>query len=135
MVNPLVSPNLLVTIDDQEIAIAGFKRMRQIANASGIIAGPEYPPGPQVQTNARILECLKQTVPPLYHASYACAIGKQDNSHAVVDSHAKVFGLRLVDVSMFPLLPPGQPQASVCKSKSESASEGGDCIKALMTIR
>ncbi|MCJ1381062.1 hypothetical protein MMC17_004171 [Xylographa soralifera] len=116
MVNPLISPNLLLSTTDQEIAVAGFKRIRQIANASGIISGPEYFPGPQVQTDAQILEYLKQAVTPLYHASCACAMGKQGNPQAVVDSHARVFGvsrLRVVDVSAFPLLPPGQPQASV----------------------
>jgi choline dehydrogenase len=35
---------------------------------------------------------------------------------AVVDSHARVFGvsgLRVVDASAFPFLPPGHPQSSV----------------------
>lgn len=40
---------------------------------------------------------------------------------AVVDSRARVFGvdgLRVVDVSAFPLLVPGHPQSSVCKCSS-----------------
>ena len=37
---------------------------------------------------------------------------------AVVDSTGKVFGvsrLRVADISAFPLLPPGHPQATVCE--------------------
>ena len=37
---------------------------------------------------------------------------------AVVDSHARVFGvgkLRVVDASAFPFMPPGHPQATVCE--------------------
>lgn len=43
-------------------------------------------------------------------------MGRQDDPMAVVDSHAKVFGvssLRVVDASAFPFLPPGHPQSSV----------------------
>ena len=46
------------------------------------------------------------------------AMGKSSNPQAVVDSHGKVFGvggLRIVDASIFPLLPPGHPQSTVCK--------------------
>ncbi|MCJ1390735.1 hypothetical protein MMC18_003596 [Xylographa bjoerkii] len=117
-VKSLISPNLLTT-EDQEVAVAGFKRIRQVADASGIIIGPEYFPGPRVQTDAEILEYLKQTVTPLYHASCACAMGKQGDPDAVVNSHARLFevsGLWVVDVTAIPLLPPGQPQSSVCMS-------------------
>lgn len=37
---------------------------------------------------------------------------------AVVDSHARVYdvhGLRVVDASAFPFLPPGHPQSSICE--------------------
>ena len=44
-------------------------------------------------------------------------MGKAGDPGTVVDSHGKVIGvsgLRVVDISTFPLLPPGHPQASVC---------------------
>ncbi|KAL1306327.1 hypothetical protein AAFC00_005046 [Neodothiora populina] len=43
-------------------------------------------------------------------------MGNHSNSNAVVDSRAKVIGvtgLRVVDVSAFPFLPPGHPTAIV----------------------
>lgn len=45
-------------------------------------------------------------------------MGKAGDPDAVVDSRGKVFGvhgLRVVDVSAFPLLPPGHTQSTVCK--------------------
>ena len=47
---------------------------------------------------------------------------------AVVDSHARVFGVsgvRVVDASTFPFLPPGHPQSTVCESSSFSGLESG----------
>lgn len=46
------------------------------------------------------------------------AMGERNTTNAVVDSTGKVYGvqrLRVVDASIFPLLPPGHPQATVCK--------------------
>lgn len=45
-------------------------------------------------------------------------MGVESDSMAVVDSHARVYGvqgLRVVDASAFPFLPPGHPQSTVCK--------------------
>lgn len=46
-------------------------------------------------------------------------MGKKDDPNAVVDTQGRVYGvqgLRIVDASIFPLLPPGHPQATVCAS-------------------
>ena len=45
-------------------------------------------------------------------------MGQLSDPMAVVDSTGKVFGvsrLRVADISAFPLLPPGHPQATVCE--------------------
>lgn len=45
-------------------------------------------------------------------------MGVETDSMAVVDSHARVYGvqgLRVVDASAFPFLPPGHPQSTVCE--------------------
>ena len=46
------------------------------------------------------------------------AMGQSSDPNAVIDSNFKVFGvqgLRVVDASAFALLPPGNPQSTVCK--------------------
>ena len=132
--NPVVNLNWLLSVTDREVAVAGFKRARELAAATGITVGPEVLPGAQVQTDLQILEYIRGSVGPIHHASATCmfilprgkqvliftgAMGRLNNSNAVVDSKAKVFGvqgLRVVDASAFPLLPPGHPQATVCRT-------------------
>jgi hypothetical protein len=46
-------------------------------------------------------------------------MGKETDPMAVLDSKARVYGvsgLRVVDASSFPILPPGHPMSTVCKS-------------------
>ena len=117
--NPIISPNWLLTTADQEVAVQGLKRARQIVASMGITVGPEFAPGPSVQTDEEILSYIQQTVGPIHHASATCAMGKAGNPNAVVDTQGRVFGvegLRVVDISIFPFLPPGHPQSTVCKS-------------------
>lgn len=70
--NPLVNPNWLSTSSDQELAVQGFKRARQLAAATGITVGPEYSPGSSTQSDAQILSYIKKTVAPFHHASATC---------------------------------------------------------------
>ena len=72
--NPLISPNWLLTSEDQELAVQGFKRARQVAAATYAIVGPEFFPGPSTQSDAQILQYLKETVVPIHHASATCKL-------------------------------------------------------------
>ena len=98
-----------------------FKRMRQAFQSEAmapVVIGKEYYPGDEVQSNADILEFIKNNVMPLWHAACTCKMGSPDDEMAVVDSQARVYGvqgLRVVDASAFPFLPPGHPQSTVCK--------------------
>lgn len=70
--NPLISPNWLLTQTDQKVAIQGLKRARQIAAASGVTAMPEFAPGPTIETDAQILDYIQQSLAPIHHASATC---------------------------------------------------------------
>lgn len=121
-VNPVIRTGLLDDKRDQELAVAAFKRARQIAATDAlksIMTGPEAYPGPKVKTDDQILSHIKRTVSPIWHASGTCRMGRANDTKAVVDSNARVYGvrgLRVVDASAFPLLVPCHPQATVCKS-------------------
>jgi choline dehydrogenase len=84
-----------------------------------ILIGGEYNPGTlNVSTDAQILNWIQTNLVPAWHASSTCAMGKVQDPNAVVDSSAKVIGVknvRVVDASAFPFLPPGHPQSTVCK--------------------
>lgn len=119
--NPLVNPNFLGDVRDREVAIAGFKRARQVwgTQAMGEVKiGAEAYPGSNYTSDEEILEAIIPQALTIYHASATCKMGMGNDSMAVVDSHARVFGvqgLRVVDTSAFPFLPPGHPQGSICR--------------------
>jgi len=72
----------------------------------------------QVSSDADLLQLIKKSVGSVFHASCTCAMGRKDDKNAVVDSDANVIGvkgLRVVDASAFPFLPPGHPMATVCE--------------------
>ncbi|KAL5082898.1 hypothetical protein Trisim1_002717 [Trichoderma cf. simile WF8] len=116
---PIINPNWLTTQRDIELVVAGFKRIRQILEApvmGNITIGPEYYPGSAVQTDDEIHAQVQTSFNTMYHASASCRMGKSSDPDAVVDTHARVYGvknLRVVDASAFPFVLPGLPQASV----------------------
>lgn len=120
--NPIVNPNWLSDPRDQEVAVAAFKRARAVFQTpifmKIIDGGGEFSPGMAVTSDMDILEVIKQSASTISHAAGTCKMGKVEDELAVVDNHARVFGvtgLRVVDASAFPFLPPGHPQATVCK--------------------
>lgn len=67
---PLVNPGWLTDAGDVEVAIAAFKRTREIwAAMNNITIGPEYWPGNNVSTDAEILEVIRTSVRTIYHVS------------------------------------------------------------------
>lgn len=117
---PTVNPNWLAHPTDRDVAIAGYKRARAFFASDAIAPllanATEAFPGPQVKTDAQILNAIRNGMQTLYHAACTCRMGRKGDSTAVVDTRARVFGverLRVVDSSSFALLPPGHPQVSL----------------------
>jgi choline dehydrogenase len=116
---PVINLNWLTDPADIEILVAAFKRVREAWNSSaiaGIVAGSEVTPGQAVSTDAEIAAFIRSAAQPIWHATSTCAMGKVTDKGAVVDSKAKVFGvrdLRVVDASVIPFSLPGHPQSSV----------------------
>jgi 5'-oxoaverantin cyclase/versicolorin B synthase len=111
--NPIVDPR------DKEMAVAAFRRCRQIVETETmqeVIAGPEILPGPKYQTDEEIYNYIAQTSDAYYAGVGTCAMGKKEDPNAVVDSKGRVFGvsgLRVVDASAFPFSIDGQPMGTV----------------------
>lgn len=116
---PLINPQWLTHPTDQAVAVAGYKRVRELFKTAAmqeVVVGSEYFPGANVSTDAEILTLIRQSVSTVYHASATCAMGLSTDPKAVVDASAKVIGvngLRVVDASAFPFLPPGHPMATI----------------------
>ncbi|KAH6662818.1 versicolorin B synthase [Halenospora varia] len=127
--NPVISPNWLLDPRDQDIAIAAFKRGRKLFSTTAMkpIVVQEAFPGANITSDAQILEVVKATANSVYNGAGTNKMGKVDDPLAVVDSTFKVIGvkgLRVVDASVFPFLPPGQPSATVYALAEKIA----DCI-------
>lgn len=120
-VAPDIDPAFLTDEVDVEVGVAAFKRARQFWNSTAMreFSDPEEAyPGYDVQTDSEIVESLRKNFNTIWHGSCTCSMGKTNNTMAVVDSQARVIGvsgLRVVDASAFPFLPPGHPQSAVCK--------------------
>ncbi|KAF8848709.1 glucose-methanol-choline oxidoreductase [Acephala macrosclerotiorum] len=124
---PRINPGYLTSPTDQAVAVAAYKRVRQAfstASLSAITVKDEtYPtgevyPGKEAETDEQILEAIKGSLQTVWHASCTCKMGKEGDEMAVLDGRCRVFGvkgLRVVDASSFPFLPPGHPQSTVCE--------------------
>lgn len=116
---PIINPAWLTDPADQELAIAAYKRSRQVFASSGlapVVAGEEAYPGPEIQSDEQILEAIRNSLMTLWHPACTCKMGREEDKMAVLDSKARVRGvkgLRVVDASSFPILPPGHPQSTV----------------------
>jgi choline dehydrogenase len=87
-----------------------------------IIIGEKAFPANGVQSDAEIRQLLTQASNTIYHASYTNAMGRSNDTQAVVDSEARAIGvqtLRVVDASFFPFLPAGHPQNVSCKFSAD----------------
>ena len=112
-VAPIVYIGWLDSKEDQEMAVAAYRRAREIA--AGITAfGEEIAPGANVTTDAQILEYIRtKGIGAIHHGAATCAMGRDASSGAVVDSKARVFGvkgLRVIDASSLPFSAPGHTQ-------------------------
>ncbi|TVY18404.1 Dehydrogenase [Lachnellula arida] len=116
---PLINPNWFGTETDREMAVASLKRAREFMNATaiqGALLGPEISPGATVQSDEDILAYITGSFSTVFHAACTCAMGPANDSMAVLDSKARVYGvtgLRVVDSSAFPILPPGHPMSTI----------------------
>lgn len=86
---PIVDPNWLTDPIDQEVAVAGFKRARELFATEAVravLADPvEHSPGLAVETDEQILDAIRTTLSALFHASATCRMGTADDPDAVVD--------------------------------------------------
>ena len=71
MYRPLINPNWLSSTTDLEVGVQAFKRVRNIAAASGI-AISEALPGLEVQSDEDILQYIREAAVTFHHASATC---------------------------------------------------------------
>ena len=76
------------------------------------LRGDEFSPGKHVETDAQILDWIRNNSQTGYHAMGTCRMGQ--GSDTVVDERLRVHGiqgLRVADASVFPTMPSGNTNA------------------------
>ena len=127
--HPIVNPNWLTDPRDMEVLVAGFKRVRQLFNTDAVapgLIGEEVYPGRNVTTDDQIEAVIRRSADTVFHPAGTARMGKEDDEDAVLDNKARVIGvngLRVVDASSFPVLPPGHPQGTVYGFAEKIAEE------------
>ncbi len=111
---PKIKLNMLAHEDDQKDMVQAVKVARTILKQSPLREknGAEIFPGSSAQSDAEILEFVKNKANTIYHPVGTCKMGSDDL--AVVDSELKVHGvnnLRVIDASIMPTLISGNTNA------------------------
>jgi choline dehydrogenase len=115
LVSPLIQPNYLSTeIDVQEI-LEGTRLLRKLAKSPPLakIIESEIHPGQNVQTDDELMAYIRETAGTVYHPVSTCKMGPNASSD-VVDNQLRVhglYGLRVVDASIFPTVTSGNTNA------------------------
>jgi choline dehydrogenase len=120
--NPVVDPGWMNDPRDRQIAVQAFKRLQEILNGTELapilIKDKAFPPAAVLQTDAEILEFVTKYANPLFQASGTAKMGRASDPLAVIDSRARVIGvkgIRVVDASSLPILLPSHIQGSICE--------------------
>lgn len=90
---PVMNSNFLSHSADKELAVAAFKRRRDVWNLLAFLnvtIGPELAPGPSAKADAEILEFIVSSMIQLFHPTSTCKTGGQNDTLAVVDTVGRV---------------------------------------------
>jgi choline dehydrogenase len=127
---PQIDLNYYSAPEDQAVAVYAFKNLRKILEkfaTYNYTIGPnngEVAPGPAVQTDDEILAYIRETAVTVWHASGTCAMLPQDQG-GVVNDNLQVYGvkgLRVVDTSIFPVIPDAHTQGPTYMLAEKAAS-------------
>lgn len=112
---PVIRPNYLSEPTDLDELVDGARFLRRIASMqplAGLIRR-EVLPGAAIESDTEMAADIRARSGSVFHACGTCEMGP-DPSRSVVDPRLKVHGiagLRVVDASIFPLIPSGNINA------------------------
>jgi len=115
-VGPLIDPNYLGDVRDQQVMIAGLRTAREIGYADALTGwrGAEAQPGRPLDGEDAILDYLRESLVVYFHYAGTCRMGTDDL--AVVGPDLRVRGisrLRVADASIMPSPVSGNTNATV----------------------
>jgi choline dehydrogenase len=113
-VAPAIRFNFLSSRHDRDGLLAAIRKGRELMATSPLreITGQEIAPGAHLQSDAEILDWVRNTAETTYHPVGTCKMGQ--DPMAVVDNELRVHGiagLRVADASIMPTLTSGNTNA------------------------
>ena len=104
---PIIEPNYLAEEIDRKTLVAGVKMLREIYRqpAFADLWDTEMLPGPEVRSDADLLQFVQRHGGTVFHCCGTCRMGQDDG--AVVDPQLRVRGvdgLRVIDASVMPTI-------------------------------
>jgi choline dehydrogenase len=116
LAKPIIRPNYLSTINDQNEVIQGTKLMLDIMKTEAMqkITVRQTVPDYQLDTEEKILDYFRGNSGSIYHLCGTCAMG-DDHTTSVVDQYLRVHGIenvRVIDASIFPNVTSGNTNAT-----------------------
>ncbi|WP_460272303.1 GMC family oxidoreductase [Celeribacter sp. ULVN23_4] len=111
---PKIDANYLSAPEDVETLLSGLKIARQVMQAPSLAhhVKAERLPGPEVQSDAALIDDIRARSETIYHPVGTCRMGRDAGS--VVDPEGRVrgvSGLRVVDASIMPEIIAGNTNA------------------------
>ena len=111
---PAIRFNFLSAQHDRDGLLAAIRKGRELMATSPLkeMTGQEIAPGAQIQSDADLLEWVRNTAETTYHPVGTCKMGQ--DAMAVVDPELRVHGiegLRVADASIMPTLTSGNTNA------------------------
>ncbi len=134
---PAISANYLATQHDRDVMVAATRLTRELMASAPMKAfiTEEYKPGQRMQTEADMLEFVRNEGVTIFHPVGTCSMGPGPRD--VVDERLRVYGtagLRVVDASIMPLLVSGNTNAGAIMI-GEKAADMIRADQALKTLR
>jgi choline dehydrogenase len=113
---PAIRFNFLSSQHDRDGLLAAMRKGRELMATSPVkeMTGEEIAPGAHLQTDAELLEWVRNNAETTYHPIGTCKMGSADDPMAVVDNELRVHGiegLRVADASIMPTLTSGNTNA------------------------
>jgi choline dehydrogenase len=113
---PAIRFNFLSAQSDRDGLLAAMRKARELMATPPISdwTGKEIAPGAHLQTDAELLEWVRNHAETTYHPVGTCKMGPASDPRAVVDDQLRVHGiegLRVADASIMPMLTSGNTNA------------------------
>jgi choline dehydrogenase len=123
---PRIAPNALATSEDVEACLEGVKLLRRLPAPPALseVVEAELAPGPDVRTDAELIQDFRMRAGTVYHPVGTCRMAP-NGERGAVDARVSVYGvegLRVADASVFPTIVSGNINAAVMMVAAKAAS-------------